>query len=338
MKTKLKREPFSQESELERKLLFDQIKINNLSIAGGSWPVFTGLMPVFLPDGIRIIVYPDSHAPACHWGAVRGIFDFARWFRPHINVHLGDMIDFLHLSMHAKSATQPSPSSAQEEVSSGFELLRMSMINGSANVKEGRAFWNVLFEGNHEGRKGRNLSYFSPVWAQYQNPVTRDPILSLQSLLGLTNDQPITIVTGTGDTGGSDGCLLLNEHLGIKHGRYVRRIPGDSARYHSEREGRSYVGGHTHRLGGSSYETASGESISSYEGGCIIDWRRPEFHYATQEHNWHHGFLVLHVLNGRVHVQPIPIFWSADQSGQTFGWFSYCDQFGKPVTFRCFDI
>ncbi|MBC8000408.1 MAG: hypothetical protein IAF58_20830 [Leptolyngbya sp.] len=328
---------FSSEPESERFELFRKVSINGLPVERSSYSSFAGVLPISLPDGIRAIVYPDAHAPACHWGVLRGIFNFAEWFRPHLIFNSGDFNDMYALSRHPKSPKIPVPSDPQEEIEASADLLRLSMQNGPASSKEGRPFWTVIIRGNHEGREESALANFNPVWARYLSPGSRESITSAQSLMNFSADEPITFISGTGETGGFDGAALLNEHVKVKHGRMVKSIPGESARATYEKEQISIIMGHTHRLGDSAFETKNGELLFGIDGGCLVDWRRPEFDYSTLDHNWHLGFTVLIVHNGRVHAQPVPIFASPDASGQIFQWFTYCDQSGEIVVFRCLD-
>jgi hypothetical protein len=327
----------SAETEAERIALFRQILINGLPIEQSTYSSFAGVLPVWLPDGIRVIIYPDAHAPACHWGVLRGIFNFARRFRAHIAINSGDFADMLSLSRHPKNPKTPLPSDPQQEIEASSLLLRYCMTNGPGAPEEGRPLWTFAIDGNHEGREESALANFNPVWARFLNPITREPITSVQSLMNFDGRHSITFIRGTGERGGFDGALLLNDHLKVKHGRLVKRIPGESARATSEKEQVSIIMGHTHRSGVSALETTSGDVLVSIDGGCLVDWRRSEFDYATLDHNWHHSFTVLKVLNGRVHAQLIPIFAAPDESGQIFEWFTYLDDEGNVIEFRCLD-
>ena len=57
--------------QLEREGLFSQIRIGGTD-SQFSRLTYNGMLPVFLPNGIRLAILPDMHAPAHHKGIMSG--------------------------------------------------------------------------------------------------------------------------------------------------------------------------------------------------------------------------------------------------------------------------
>lgn len=303
---------FRHESMRARKRLFAQVNIENQK-PGDSYLTYQGILPIRLPDGMRVVILPDVHAPAHNAQIFWGILQFLSWFRPHIVIFLGDVIDMFSVSTWPKSARfNLNP---QHELDQTRELIREVMRTG--------VLWTVVIDGNHEDRMQRLLMKVAPMLSHFTDRFTRQPVTALPNLMGFTSEDPITFITAADQRGGFEGGLLVNDQLKIEHGELVKPVPGDSARAHLLRTNCSTVMGHTHRFGSLAYTTAGDGSVrQAMELGCLIDFTHPSFGYA-HEHNWHHGFGAAVVLNGRLHVQPLPIIQAEDDSGQLRYFFQY---------------
>lgn len=305
---------FTPESEAERRNLFDKVKLGNVPAATNRYLSFSGVLPVSLPDGIRVLFLPDTHAPAHNKLIYWAMFQFMSWYRPHMVVFIGDVNDLFALSMWPKPPrTSVNP---QGEIDDTRRLIYKVLKHGP--------YWVVVIDGNHEDRMIRWLTKFSPQFAHYLDPVTREPVVSLHQLMGFRPDDPVTFITGADQRGGFEGGLWINDHFKAEHGSIVKPTPGDSARGHAEKHHRDTAIGHTHRMGASSRQL-TGDTLTGVELGCLVDWDHPFFAYSPS-HDWHHGFGVGTVFGGKLHVQPVPIIGTKDESGQLRYVFTYADK------------
>jgi len=315
--TPMTKNTFTNETEAARLELFKQVQIANL----GSDEVYrflsySGVLPVNLPDGIRLMILPDMHCPAHNVLIWRAINQFQTWFRPHIGIAIGDWNDLLAMSMWPKmprTVVRPQDE-IDESRRAAYKVIRLG------------AYWFIIIDGNHEDRMIRGLCKLVPQFAHYLDPVTREPIANLHQLMGFQSDDPVTFITGNDERGGFEGGVMLNDDLKLEHGVLVKPVPGDSVRGHAEKWHRNTVTGHTHRMGQFARQLASNKVLRGTELGCLVDWDKPNFAFASG-HDWHHGFAVGIVHGGVVHVQPIPIIESLDaKSGQRKYFFTYADQ------------
>jgi hypothetical protein len=92
----------------------------------------------------------------------------------------------------------------------------------------------------------------------------------------------------------------------VKHGDYVRKYAGWSAKAEMESEGMSGVSGHTHRIGIYERNTAGGRS-KWVEEGCLCSFKQPYLRGRTPD--WHHGFAIGYMKKGskRFDIHPIEI-------------------------------
>jgi len=72
IRTAIKR---SKEDQELRERLISQIRVGNLDLES-SYLTFNGVLPVELPNGIRIVILPDLHAPAHHEAIIWAITSF----------------------------------------------------------------------------------------------------------------------------------------------------------------------------------------------------------------------------------------------------------------------
>jgi hypothetical protein len=286
----------SLEPEAIRDAIRNAVRIGNLD-AGDRFLTFAGILPVNLPDGVRIAVLPDMHIPAHHRLVIWAILQFLKVFQPHIVILIGDALDMFALSRYDKPPR--SVKNPQEEFDQGRRLLdEILEVSG--------AFWLIVIPGNHEDRITRYLTAEAPGIASVLDPYTREPILSFHGQMGYTPDDPVTFIYGTQERGGLDGGFVLNDDLTFMHGLAVKKVPGASPRTMMDLLGQSFVHGHTHRLGLVAREVTD-KVLQGIELGNLVDPSHDFMAYATMLNNWHPGFAVGHVHNGITHLQPIPI-------------------------------
>jgi hypothetical protein len=307
---------FSPETEEERRALFAQARLGN----GGPLDSFLTFsnsqpLPLWLPDGFRGMLYPDSHAPAQDVRACEMVFRFADWFRPHANIHVGDFSDMFHLGRWPKAPR--TPVNGQGEMEESGKHAREVATRGNPF----HTFFNM---GNHdEDRMIRFLTNNCPGFAHYIDPKTRNPVLSMVNMMGFQKGDRVTFLSGVDERGGYEGGLLINNHMSVVHGEKVKSTPGESARTTAEAFMQDVVMGHVHRLG-SFARDIDGGVLMGYELGCLVDLNHPYFSYAHgNQFNWHLGFGVFFVHGGRVHVQLIPIEEALDDEGRLQYWFAF---------------
>jgi predicted MPP superfamily phosphohydrolase len=300
------------ESTAMRDKIAAAIKVAGLT-PGHSFLTFAGILPVDLPDGTRIVVLPDIHAPAHNRRLMWAIVRFLAWYRPHILISIGDLADIFALSRHPKQLrVSTNPNEEFEETRRLWDEL----------VEASGCIWSFVILGNHEDRVYRFLQDLAPQLGGIVDPNTREPF-SFHAQMGYTADDNITFLYGTEERGGYEGGLLLNNDLGLHHGIIVRPKPGASPLADMDRWAWSIMHGHTHRMGMVAREIDGQNEqfagvLRGYELGMLVDMDHSYLAYAKQMFpNWHPGFGVCVVHNGAVHMQPVPIAPISDARGHS---------------------
>jgi hypothetical protein len=280
---------------------------------------FAGILPLFLPDGTRVVILPDIHSPAHHNPLMWAIEKFLSRYRPHVLILVGDLADIFALSRHPKGLR--TVSNAQMEFDVTRRLTdRLIEASGAAFV--------IIINGNHEDRIYRFMQDMAPQLGSLVHPYTKEP-LSFHSQLGYKADDNVMFIYGTEERGGFEGGLLLNNDLGVHHGIMVRPKPGFSPLGDMDRWMRSIMHGHTHRFGFVARDIRPNKEYPSgimrgLELGCLANMDHSFMAYAKQMWpNWHYGFGAGLVHNGIPHVQPVPISPVKDERGReklTFTW------------------
>jgi hypothetical protein len=259
---------------------------------------FAGLLPVNLPEGTRGVVLPDMHIPAhdkkCLWIVKQAIRDFS----PDIGVNIGDALDF-----YAASAWVADPSvkrDFQMEVDEGREVLDDVMDSSGA-------YWWYHVMGNHCGRQWRAVQNRCPEFANALNPLTRERALSVHDLLGYGPKDNITFLYDMAERGGYGGGIVVNGDVTFHHGYLVMPKPGASARGDADKNGRSVVHGHTHRIGMTVRNTTIGGERIAVELGHLIDDSHPYIAYSNLLNNHHKGMAFFTIIGGKVHIELVPI-------------------------------
>ena len=284
------------EAEIVRKAIFDAIRIGNLD-KGYGFLSFAGILPVFLPDGTKVAVLPDIHAPAHHKRIIWAVKQWLKDFQPHILIVIGDLADMFALSRWPKPPRVAVD--GQKELDESRRLLD-SLIEISG------ALYVFVIMGNHEDRIRRYLTDPASGLAGIVDFSTREPILSFHQLMGYKPGDPVIFLYDAQEAGGYGGGILVNGEFEFHHGYIVRPNPGASPRADADNTGRSTAHGHTHRAGMGARETTNG-AIRWFELGHLADPTHAYLGYANLLNNWHPAVGSGLVVGGKLHLQVLPI-------------------------------
>lgn len=285
------------ETEVVRKAIYDAIRLGNLDMRFG-FLTFNGILPIQLPDGLRMAILPDLHAPAHHKQIMWAVKEFLRDYQPHILVLIGDVGDVFGLSAWPKNPRIPD--NLMWEIQETRELIdELIEVSGCMHC--------FITMGNHEDRNRRWLMYVGQKIQGLVGLRSREPIMSFHELLGYKPGDKVTFIYDQQNAGGFGGGLNINGGaLKLIHGYIVRPKPGASPRGVSDLDLKSVLHGHTHRFGGN-FREITRRLIRSYEIGMLVNPNHSMMGYANLTNNWHPGFAVATVVNGQVHVNLIPI-------------------------------
>lgn len=290
------------ESQTARENLFNQITYE--SSAGGTLPLskysflrYQGILPLNLPDGLRIVVLPDIHAPAHNKQWLWMIEQFLAEYRPHILIFIGDSTDFFFLSRWPKPPRQGY--NAMQELEESRELHdRLIKVSG--------CLWAFETEGNHENRTNSFLSAVAPQISTLVDMDSQEPVMNYSKLLGYKGGERITFVTDERGFGGYGGCIILNGQKRLIHGLPLRPRAGGSPRVFTDQLGQDVMHGHSHRFGENHRETLE-ETLAAQEIGYLANPNRAEMSYHNLLSNGHPGLAAGEVIGGTVNLELIPI-------------------------------
>lgn len=280
-----------------REAIFNAIRLGSLKQSEFGFLTFNGVLPLQLPDGLRLAILPDIHAPAHHEQIMWAVKEFLADYNPHILVLIGDVGDVFGLSAWPKNPRIPD--NLAWEIGETRELID-ELIECSG------AMHTFITMGNHEDRNRRWLMNVGSKLAGIVGMGSREPIVSFHEMLGYKPSDPVTFIYDEQNAGGFGGGLKLNGDLKLIHGYIVRPRPGASPRAVSDKDLQSVVHGHTHRLGSNMREITKGV-VRSYEIGMLVNPSHSMMGYANLLNNWHPGLAVATVVNGKVHMNMIPI-------------------------------
>lgn len=262
---------------------------------------YAGILPVNLPDGTRMIIYPDAHIPAHNRRLFWAVQRFAADYKPHVNLSIGDWGDIVFMSRHPKPLrTIVRPQDELDECKRAWdEIMEIS-----------EAEWGYIIIGNHEDRIYRFLQEMAPSLGSIVTAHNREP-LNFHNLMGFTPNDNTTFLYGVEERGGFEGGMVVNG-FNFHHGIFVRPQPGMSAQADMYRWRWSIGQGHTHRMGMS----AVGD-MRAYEFGHLVDQDHAYLSYAKKMFpNWAPGLAAGVVYNGQLYITPIPVIPMPDQRGQ----------------------
>lgn len=282
-------------SAQDRKIM-DQILSGNEN--SFSYLSFSGVMPVTLPDGTRVLYIPDLHAPAHDRLTLWAVKQFMLDFQPHIIKYIGDIADLFWLSRW------PKPPRVVAHVQYELDETRR-MVDWLAEDQV-CLVRIIVIAGNHDDRFRRYLTDPASGISNLLDFRTREPLLSFHGLLGYKPGDNITFIYDLHERGGYGGGVLVNNDMQFRHGYIVRPKPGASPLADAERIGRSLVQGHTHRAG-IRVRQVGDKSIVAIELGHLVDVNHPYMGYSNLLNNWHPAIGVGTVAGSKVHLQVLPI-------------------------------
>lgn len=250
------------------------------ALPGADWPM--PVRPVRIevhalerepsPDApFTSVHYSDVHFPFHSDEALQILYAVTQDVAPGLIVDHGDTLDCYQISKYEKNPAHRV--SLQDEI----ELAAAHFGRLTAIAPDARKLWLI---GNHEDRLRRIL------W-----DMARDlPARQVLNLPGLTEALRWENLLGLRDMGWevSDERVVLYDKLIAKHGNFVRKWSGYSARAEYERYGKSGMSGHTHRRGVFEHRDYNGFH-AWWELGCMCDLD-PDY---TTDPDWQNGFAVV---------------------------------------------
>jgi predicted phosphodiesterase len=280
-----------------RAALYSQMRIGGTDPTMFSSLTFNGILPVDLPNGMKVAILPDIHSPAhdvrVMWAVKAWLFDY----KPDILIFIGDLADVFALSAWPTSPRIPTDLNMEIRVTRELldELIR---ISGCRHT--------FIIMGNHEDRTRRWLQNVGGKVANLSNPQSMEPVLSFHEMLGYGPSDHITFIYDRKQAGGMGGGMFINSALKLIHGTKVRPNPGASPRAVTDDFMESVLHGHTHRLAENFRETLRGV-LTSREIGVLANANHPYLSYMDLLSNFHHGFLAAEVVNGQLMGNIVPI-------------------------------
>jgi hypothetical protein len=230
---------------------------------------------------MRIAFPTDEHFPYQDEKARQLALKIVQDFKPHVLISGSDGLDFYSLSDFDKNPDRTN--GLQEEI----DQWQAGQREWRDVAPESKSFFLI---GNHEDRL-RKFLWRHPEIADLES-------LKLPQLLGL---EKLGIVWeyAKGENANRELCLF---NLVIKHGKFIRRGSGMSARAELENEkfARSTLTGHTHR-GGSHYAATRDGAVQAHECYCLCRLD-PEY---VQHPDWQQGIVLAEVTSQSLSVESI---------------------------------
>jgi predicted phosphodiesterase len=227
----------------------------------------------------RILLLPDTHAPFHDARAWDAALRFARKWRPHTVVHLGDWLDCLTVSDHDKDPRRGTQLEGELVVMRG---LREEVDELPGIVRK------IFTRGNHEYRLERYAMRHAPALIS---------ILNLDQLMGLTqNGWHVVPYMQHGKLG----------KLRITHG--TRHSGAYAVHQNAAAFCASVAFGHTHRLGLTYFGDVDDNRHVSASLGWLGDLNEADYVDTVSKRYWQHGFgTALMKRDGRFELQLRPI-------------------------------
>ena len=234
------------------------------------------------------VIYGDTHFPFQDDAALQVIQGIIKDAKPHLIVHLGDLVDcYQGLSKYSTDPTRLH--SLQDEIDAArAHLHHISQLAPDAE--------KLLLGGNHEDRLRKTIwdlpgRYRALTQLRvFQHSMTWPVLLELESIGWDWADyraQPVI---------GKIPKLLL------KHGDTVRKWAGATGLAEWQKHAKSGVSGHTHRLGTFYHRDLNGSHVW-HEVGCTCTLN-PEY---VRQPDWTHGALVVTYSDDWFHVATVYI-------------------------------
>ncbi|MBX9694178.1 MAG: metallophosphoesterase, partial [Cyanobacteria bacterium] len=243
-----------------RQAVIDGIRSANQD-KGDGYLTFRGILPVELPESTRVAILPDIHVPAHDKLVMWAVKHWLRDFQPHVLVFIGDVADVFALSRWSRPPR--TVVNLQGELDETRRLV--DELIGYANP-----YHTFYIMGNHEDRVHRYLTDDASGLGSVLDFRTREPLVSFHGLMGYTAKDPVTFLYDTHGKSGYGGGVLFNDDTLLHHGYIVRPTPGSSPLSDADKEGRTVVHGHTHRVGLRVRQTTRG-AIRAIELGHLVN-------------------------------------------------------------------
>ena len=224
------------------------------------------------------LVFGEPHIPFHDQRAIHEVELFMDELQPDLIIYPGDTGDFYLLSKFDKNPNRAYSLQADLSMAGGMFKRHRSICPNARMIEE---------DGNHEDRLRRFLWGNSPALASLD-------CLTVEGLYKLKESDVEHIPYEEG--------VMINGNFMVTHGDLVRAHSSFTAKGMSDKHGGSGIHGHTHRLG-SYYKRNRFGVYGWWENGCLCDLN-PD--YVTNP-NWQQGFSLVHFIQDRFWVEPIPI-------------------------------
>ena len=214
----------------------------------------------------RILLIPDTHAPYHDRWAWQAMIAFARAWRPHTVIHLGDWADAYAISAHDKDPHR------KQQLADEMVVVRETR----EEVDDLGAQRKIITLGNHDAWLTRQLSRLMPGLVDS---------LNIDGQIGLT----------------SNGWQVVPYK---KHARIGKLNVTHECGYSGENAtkqtgaafGKSVAFGHTHRLATQFFGEITGERHVAMNCGWLGHLGSAEYATAPQKRLWSHGFGTVEML------------------------------------------
>ena len=226
----------------------------------------------------RLLLIPDTHSPYEDRRAWEAMLKFARAWKPHTIIHVGDLNDFYAISDHDRDPTRSS-NVADEAKRTNERLDEMDDLG---------AVRKLITFGNHDFWLRRHINRRAPELAG---------LISLDSLLGFSERGWIQV------------DYKKHARVGNLHVTHEVGYAGSTAVRNSGKiTGHNIAIGHCHRLGLEYFGTVLGERYVSASLGWLGDFEAAEYKSDVEKAAWCHGFgTALMEKNGDFELQLRPI-------------------------------
>jgi len=211
----------------------------------------------------RVVVWPDTHVPNHDVKATKVVLKFLKYFKPHILILIGDLLDCEGVSFHKPSESQIPY--LMNEFDEGNKLLDRIQATVGKNCKL------VYCIGNHEERIER--------WIAFQNP-SLSGVITIEKELHLKERGieviPMNKFYKVGKLHFTHG-IYTGVHHSLKHVKATMK---------------NTVYGHLHDLQLSTVMSASGPKMGIC-CGCLA--KKNPAYMKNRPNNWMTGFGVFYV-------------------------------------------
>ena len=226
----------------------------------------------------RILLIPDTHAPYHDRFAWRAMLAFARAWRPHTIIHLGDWADAYAISAHDKDPHR------KQQLADEMKVVRETR----EEVDDLGAARKIITLGNHDAWLTRQLARLMP---------------------GLVDSLNIDGQIGLTENGWSVVPYKSHARVGKLNVTHECGYSGQNATTQTGNAfGKSVAFGHTHRLATQFFGEITGERHVAMNCGWLGNLGSAEYATAPQKRLWSHGFGTVEMLrSGNFQPSVIPI-------------------------------